>query len=267
VLEFRITGEVASVDVPGVTHRATDLDRSVVPAVLTEQIPIVAPVRTRVIEWNRVAEGQLGDSRGPNGCTPDCGEREVFPWAVSVNGQAFHTLNANRISLLIPRPGEVEHWTYVNGGGGWDHPIHLHFEEGVTINRGGGPIGPTELLVRKDVWRLRPGGSVTFQVKFGEFGGAYVNHCHNTIHEDAAMLLRYDVLTDRSGDLHAAVIPTPIPTPDGCQFMTPDILPEARPQNNSTPTTTVGGTPLERSTRRLRSRNRRITRRRRVARG
>ena len=41
---------------------------------------------------------------------------------------------------MIPKPGEVEHWTYVNGGGGWDHPIHLHFEEGVTINRGGATI-------------------------------------------------------------------------------------------------------------------------------
>ena len=64
-------------------------------------------------------------------------------------------MNANRISLLIPKPGEVEHWTYVNGGGGWDHPIHLHFEEGVTMNRGTDPIPATEKHVRKDVWRLR----------------------------------------------------------------------------------------------------------------
>ena len=117
-----------------------------------------------------------------------------------MNGQAAHTLNANRISALIPKPGEVEHWTLINGGGGWDHPIHLHFEEGVTINRGTESIPATELLVRKDVWRLRPDGRVKFQVRFGEFGGAYVNHCHNTVHEDFAMLLRYQLLTPAPGD-------------------------------------------------------------------
>ena len=58
----------------------------------------------------------------------------LLPWTVKVNSEAAHSFNANRISLLIPRPGEVEHWTFVNGGGGWDHPIHLHFEEGVTMN-------------------------------------------------------------------------------------------------------------------------------------
>ena len=42
-------------------------------------------------------------------------------------------MNANRVSLLFPKAGEIEHWTYVNGGGGWDHPIHLHFEEGITM--------------------------------------------------------------------------------------------------------------------------------------
>ena len=37
---------------------------------------------------------------------------------------------------------------------------------------------PTEKLARKDVWRLRPGGQVQFQVQFGEYGGSYVQHCH-----------------------------------------------------------------------------------------
>ena len=58
-------------------------------------------------------------------------------------------MNANRVSLLIPKSGEIEHWTYVNGGGGWDHPIHLHFEEGITMNRGSQPIPATEKLVRR----------------------------------------------------------------------------------------------------------------------
>ena len=143
MLEFRVVGSVPSVDVPGVIHYSTTPDISQVPNPLTEQIPIVAPVRTRLVEFGRSGNGDL---RGPNGqCTPDCPENMPFPWTIKINGQEAHSMNANRISLLIPQPGQVEHWTYVNGGGGWDHPIHLHFEEGITMNRGSKPIPNTEL--------------------------------------------------------------------------------------------------------------------------
>ena len=157
-----------------------------------------------------------------------------------VNGGAAHSLNANRIGALIPKPHEVEHWTFVNGGGGWDHPIHLHFEEGVTIDRGTAPIPDTERLVRKDVWRLGAGGRVKFQVRFGEFGGAYVNHCHNTVHEDFAMLLRYQLLTPPPGSPDFAGLPhwiptqTPRPTPEGIRWDNPEveILPEGDPRTS-----------------------------------
>jgi hypothetical protein len=26
--------------------------------------------------------------------------------------------------MVYPKAGEIEHWTYIKGGGGWDHPIH-----------------------------------------------------------------------------------------------------------------------------------------------
>src|SRR5262249_31119990 len=45
IMEFRVVGSVPSVDVPGVTLFSTSPDQSVVPNVLTQQIPIVAPVR------------------------------------------------------------------------------------------------------------------------------------------------------------------------------------------------------------------------------
>jgi len=214
-------------------------DKSQVPAVLTEQIPIVAPVRTRVVEFGRSGPG---DSRNPatGQCTPDCPEFATFPWTIKVNGEDAHSFNANRISLLIPKPGEVEHWTYINGGGGWDHPIHLHFEEGITMNRGGAPIPATELLVRKDVWRLRPSGRVTFQVQFGEYGGSYVNHCHNTVHEDFAMLMRIQLLAGAGAQV--AVTPTPNPTPDGVFFTTPEILREGDPRPPGSITGTGGAT-------------------------
>ena len=233
LMEFRIVSSVNSVDVPGYVHKSTTLDKSVVPTALTQQIPIVAPVRTRVVEF-----GRSGDESARNPttgqCTPDCAETAtLFPWTIRVNGEDAHSFNANRISLLIPKPGEIEHWTYVNGGGGWDHPIHLHFEEGITINRGLGSIPATENLVRKDVWRLRPEGRVTFQVQFGEYGGSYVNHCHNTVHEDFAMIQRIQLLGN-AGTPQAAVTLTPNPTRDGVYFSSPEILPEGDPRVTQT---------------------------------
>src|SRR5215207_5300372 len=111
--------------------------------------------------------------------------------------------------------------------------IHLHFEEGVTLNRGSNPIPATENLVRKDVWRLRAGGQVTFQVQFGEYGGSYVQHCHNTVHEEFALLQRIQFLTGVTGSPQTMVTPTPNPSPDGVTFTTPEILPEGDPRTTA----------------------------------
>jgi FtsP/CotA-like multicopper oxidase with cupredoxin domain len=241
ILQFRVVGSVQSVDVPGVTLFSTSPDPSVVPAVLTQQIPIVAPVRERIVEWGRSGKG---DSRGANGqCIPDCPDTAQFPWTVKVNGGQAHSMNANRIQLLYPKAGDIEHWTYINGGGGWDHPIHLHFEEGITMNRGGAPLPATENLVRKDVWRLRPGGSVQFQIQFGEYGGSYVNHCHNTVHEDFALLMRIQLLSGVAGSPQTAITPTPNPTPDGVFFTTPEVLPEATTSANQSQMSQLIGNP------------------------
>lgn len=248
VLEFRVkNGGISSVDDPTRTYTGSELDPSRdynAPNsgsglyFLTSQVPIVAPVRERVIEFGRSGDGDSRDSTGQ--CTPDCPEGMLFPWSIKVNGQKAHTLNANRISALVPKPGEVEHWTLIGGGTGWDHPIHLHYEEGVTLDRGGGYIGPTEKFARKDVWRLRPAGKVKFQVRFGEFGGSYVTHCHNTTHEDFAMLMRLQVLTPDPNDPdyaksgsgpHWRISKTPLPSPDGVTWKTPEVLPEADPKN------------------------------------
>jgi FtsP/CotA-like multicopper oxidase with cupredoxin domain len=232
IMEFRVVNSVPSVDAPGQTLLATSPDPSKVNPGLTEQIPLVTPVRTRLVEWGRSGNG---DSRNPTTgqCTPDCPEFAVFPWTVKVNGGDAHSMNANRVSLIVPKPGEIEHWTFVNGGGGWDHPIHLHFEEGVTFSRGSGNLPATENLVRKDVWRLRASGQVSFQVQFGEYGGSYVNHCHNTVHEDFALLMRIQFLTGVTGSPQTAVTATPNPSPDGVTFTTPEILPEGDPRTTA----------------------------------
>ncbi|HKC55278.1 MAG TPA: multicopper oxidase domain-containing protein, partial [Vicinamibacterales bacterium] len=146
------------------------------------------------------------------------------PWGIAA-GEDAKTLAADfgRISAA-PRYGTREIWHLVNDGGGWDHPIHVHFEEGRILARNGSAsrVPPWE-RGRKDVYRLRPDGSVTITLQFRDWGGMFMEHCHNTTHEDNAMLLRWEI--DDSGEPFLAPLPTPIPTPQGVTFEQPtDIL-------------------------------------------
>jgi FtsP/CotA-like multicopper oxidase with cupredoxin domain len=146
------------------------------------------------------------------------------PWGISTNGG--QTLNADysRISAA-PRFGSREVWNLVNDGGGWDHPIHIHFEEGQILARNGSlaNVPPWE-RGRKDVYRLHPGGSLTITMQFRDWGGMFMEHCHNTTHEDNAMLLRWEI--NDAGDPFLAPLPTPLPSPTGVTFENPfEIIP------------------------------------------
>jgi hypothetical protein len=145
------------------------------------------------------------------------GGSDANPWGVGVNGGSLRTADVSRISTA-PKPGTAEIWHLKNGGGGWDHPVHIHFEEAQTLARNGGAPPEWERFGRKDVWRLRPSGTVSLYIQFREFAGTYVEHCHNTVHEDHAMLLRWDV---NGGP---TPLPTPMPTPRGVTFIDSAVL-------------------------------------------
>jgi hypothetical protein len=53
-------------------------------------------------------------------------------------------------------------------------------------------------------------GSLTITIQFREFAGRFTEHCHNTVYEDHAMLLRYEVGTG------LVPVPTPNPAPQAC---------------------------------------------------
>jgi FtsP/CotA-like multicopper oxidase with cupredoxin domain len=173
-------------------------DRSRVPSKLIALPPRMPVVRERTFEFGR-------------------GGPEEAPWTIRVDDGAKLTADVRRISAA-PRPGTAEIWHLVNGGGGWDHPIHIHFEEGQTLARNGSPPPPWERHGRKDVWRLEENGTVSIYLQFREFAGTYVEHCHNTTHEDRAMLLRWDL---NGGP---TPLPTPIPTPSGCTYVDSELL-------------------------------------------
>ncbi len=106
----------------------------------------------------------------------------------TVNDMLF---DETKPAALIKR-GVEEIWT-LRGKGSWSHPVHIHFEEMRILSRNGKPPLPHE-AGRKDVFVLSPGEEVRILVCFRDFVGKYVMHCHNTIHEDHHMMVRFDVV-------------------------------------------------------------------------
>jgi FtsP/CotA-like multicopper oxidase with cupredoxin domain len=199
-LEFRVVRDPAKADV------------SQVPAVLipNPDLSAIAVAQTRTFVF--------GDGAGQNSNDPVTAGRG--PWGIGTGGGGLLDADFGRISAA-PRFGTREIWNLVNDGGGWDHPIHIHFEEGQILKRNGSAPSPAE-SGRKDVYRLRPDGSVQITMQFRDFGGMFMEHCHNTVHEDNAMLLRWEI--DDGGAPFLRPLPTPIPTPQGVRFQAPTVL-------------------------------------------
>ena len=199
-LEFRIVRDPAQPDI----SRVPD---TLIPNPDLSQIPVA---RERVFEFGRGGKQTTFDPISSSG----------GPWGIKVDGGDMLNADFGRISAA-PKMGTREVWTLKNGGGGWDHPIHIHFEEGQVLARDGrADRVPAWERGRKDVYRLRPGGSVTITMQFRDFAGTFMEHCHNTVHEDNAMLLRWDI--DPDGSPQLSLLPTPIPTPQGVTFVEPD---------------------------------------------
>ncbi|TFH20399.1 MAG: copper oxidase, partial [Myxococcales bacterium] len=139
------------------------------------------------------------------------------PWTIKTDGGQGLGMNPARQSAS-PDEGDLEIWHIENGGGGWSHPVHIHFEEGRILQRGGAPPPLWEQYARKDVYRIgrMPDSTdeVVVALRFREFLGTYMEHCHNTQHEDHAMLLRWDI--ESPGQTIA--MPAPQPTWEGVFF-------------------------------------------------
>ncbi|MCX7068781.1 MAG: multicopper oxidase domain-containing protein [Methylococcales bacterium] len=142
---------------------------------------------------------------------------DTQPWTIATDDGVALNADPHRISAA-PTTGATEIWHISGGTGGWSHPVHVHFEEGQILYRGGKAPPIWEKYARKDVYRIGAladtGGSVDVAIRFREFAGTYVEHCHNTQHEDKAMLLRWDL--QNPGQTQA--INTPMPDWDGVKY-------------------------------------------------
>jgi FtsP/CotA-like multicopper oxidase with cupredoxin domain len=160
------------------------------------------------------------------------------PWTIKVDGGTGFGMDPRRVSAapqLANGPSEpgfagegtLEIWS-IEGNNGWSHPVHVHFEEGIVLTRGGLPPPEWEKWARKDVYRIGPMDDSTtvveMAIRFREFAGTYMEHCHNTQHEDHAMLLRWDI--EHPGQVQ--LMPTPLPTWDGVEYVDSAALPTFR---------------------------------------
>ncbi len=153
---------------------------------------------------------------------------DLTPWTVKTDGGDGYNADARRIAAAtqlstgptdagFAADGTTEVWN-LKTGGGWSHPVHVHFEEGIILKRGGKEPPEWEKWTRKDVYRIgvEPDSTleIEFAIHFREFAGTYMEHCHNTQHEDNSMLVRWDI--ERPGQFQ--VMPTPLPTWDGVEY-------------------------------------------------
>jgi FtsP/CotA-like multicopper oxidase with cupredoxin domain len=199
---------------------AGQTDKSMDPAKYVEGKSVLQPLPTFTAD-------ELKNARHRTFVFGRGGLDTTLPWTIATDGGADLNAEIDRISaapVSIQDPadrskgGSVEIWHLSNPSGGWSHPAHIHFEEGRIIARNGVTPPAWERLGRKDMYRLGPevnsSAQVDVAIRVRDMVGTYVEHCHNTQHEDHAMLLRWDA---ESAD-HANWVRTPYPTWAGANY-------------------------------------------------
>jgi FtsP/CotA-like multicopper oxidase with cupredoxin domain len=114
-------------------------------------------------------------------------DRTNGEWAV--NGNIY---DRRVVTCQIPE-GSAEHWSIINGGGSWQHPVHIHYEEHRWLAYNGLPPPPV-LQGRHDVIRLEANAKCEIYIKFRDYKGIYPMHCHNVVHEDHAMMIMFKIV-------------------------------------------------------------------------
>ena len=111
----------------------------------------------------------------------------------TINGKRFDPDRADaKINLE-----EIELWRFRNETAfrlfGRPHPIHVHGAHFQVVERNG-----KQPLAHERGWKdtaaLDPGEELMVMLRFEQFRGRYLLHCHNLEHEDRSMMSRFDVV-------------------------------------------------------------------------
>jgi suppressor of ftsI len=105
--------------------------------------------------------------------------------AFLINGRRF---DATRVDQVV-RLGATEEWVLRNASREL-HPFHIHVNDFQVVSINGRPYSARGL---QDIVPLPVGGTVRIRLRFRDFTGAFVYHCHILAHEDAGMMGIVDV--------------------------------------------------------------------------
>lgn len=106
----------------------------------------------------------------------------------TINGNPF---DPDRVDA-DPKLGTTEIWEFRNMSM-MDHPVHVHQAMFQILAINGAPPAATH-AGWKDTVNVPAMGSARIIVRFSDYAGRYVLHCHVLEHEDRAMMARFDVV-------------------------------------------------------------------------
>jgi len=159
-------------------------------------------------------------------------------WQFDYRGGIW-TVNGKPVDLSKPsaeiEEGSAEIWTIRNEGKNWSHPIHSHFTEFLLLKVNGRPFAATDIQTRspdfslrryefadarqrkvlpvffggarRDITTLLPNDEIEIFMRWKDFYGKYVMHCHNVVHEDHSMMIRWDIVPPKGGQPHVRCLP------------------------------------------------------------
>jgi FtsP/CotA-like multicopper oxidase with cupredoxin domain len=124
-------------------------------------------------------------------------ERNNGQWVI--NGQLMSS-DCSQIRFQVQQ-NSVENWSLTNNSGAWMHPVHIHFEEHQILSQSLPELATD--VSRHDVFRLQHSETTKLFFRFRDFNGRYPFHCHNVVHEDHAMMMRWDIVPAPGGDTNS----------------------------------------------------------------
>lgn len=120
----------------------------------------------------------------------------TFTLSQQMMGDGMHRINGltydvSRIDEMIPY-NELEEWKFINNTNNY-HPMHVHGVLFQVYSRNGNTnLGPND-KGWKDTVLVNPNETVGVLVKFNDYSGVYLLHCHNLEHEDDGMMLNIQI--------------------------------------------------------------------------
>ena len=105
----------------------------------------------------------------------------------TINGEPFDPSRDD----IVARLGEAEEWEFINDTP-FPHPMHVHVNPMQVTHLNGEPLAYKHW---QDTIVVPASGTATVRIRFTEFDGRFVMHCHILPHEDLGMMLNVNITT------------------------------------------------------------------------